>query len=71
MKITLLQSLLRSNKRTVAQVMAATGRDRSTISRWRRGVTFPERADAELLIQLYAPDLDYNGCYDATIEVAA
>lgn len=42
--------------------MQATKRDRSTISRWRRGISYPDRQAAEQLIGAF-PGLDYNGCY--------
>lgn len=71
MKITPLQQLLLQRVVPVADILQATGRDRSTVSRWRRGMSFPERQDAEILIALFGAErLDYNGCYEASVEVA-
>ena len=56
-----MQKILRERSAT-AIAMQATKRDRSTISRWRRGISYPDRQAAEQLIGAF-PGLDYNGCY--------
>ena len=70
MMITPLQQLLRDKILRTAEITQATQRSRYTVRRWRSGETFPHRTDAEKLIELFGPDrLDFNGCYEATVEV--
>ncbi len=67
MNITPLQWLLLTEIEPIARVRQVTGRGRSTVWRWATGRSFPERADAERLIELYGTtQLDHNGCYEAT-----
>lgn len=71
-KLTPLQVLLRSNAVPTSQVIAATGRNRSTVWRWQNGLSFPARPDVERLIALYGPErLDFNGCYVPTVEATS
>ena len=45
-------------------VAAEMGKNRSTLYRWRRGLSFPTRPDAERLVALLSGHgLDFNGCY--------
>lgn len=72
MLITPLQSLLRRRLLPDSRVMAATGRSRAQVWRWRSGKQFPERPAAEALIALYSgvgERLDFNGCYTPSVYV--
>ena len=61
--MTVLQGLL-SDAEIRRAVAAELGKDRSTLYRWRRGLSFPTRADAErLVVFLSGHGLDFNGCY--------
>lgn len=52
------------------EITQATGRTRYTVRRWKRGLTLPSPEDSRHLIALFGPDaLDFNGCYEASIEV--
>lgn len=62
--------LLEEEKRATGLIQEKTGRDRSTISRWRRGICYPDREAAAALIEMYPGRLDYNGCYQHSIEVS-
>lgn len=68
--ITPLQHLLLSKARRMDEITQATGRTRYTVRRWKRGLTLPSPEDSRNLIALFGPDaLDFNGCYEASIEV--
>ncbi|MGE3601010.1 MAG: helix-turn-helix domain-containing protein [Dehalococcoidia bacterium] len=70
MLITPLQVLLRDKGRSQAEIMQAAGCSRFTVRRWRRGESYPDRVHAERLIGFFGSDqLDYNGCYIASVEV--
>lgn len=70
MLITPLQRLLRDKARSTGEICEATGRTRYTVRRWRLGESYPERQDAQKLIELFGADqLDFNGCYEASVEV--
>lgn len=72
MTITPLQKLLRDKVVPDSVVRQVTGRTRFTLIRWRKGESFPEREDAEKLIALFgAHRLDFNGCYQVSVEVEA
>jgi len=59
--------------------LQATGKSRYSLRRWRLGESYPERPAAEALIALFSryelelPDgpyrLDFNGCYEKSLEV--
>lgn len=66
--MTLLQELL-SDALIRRAVVADLGRDRVTVYRWWRGLSFPGRADAERLASLLADrGLDFNGCYGPLVQ---
>ncbi len=71
--ITPLQKLLRDQVLPHSEIRHATGRSRATIWRWARGLSHPDRVDADALIALFSRhghELDYNGCYASTVEVS-
>ena len=71
MNITPLQWLLLNETGPTSRVRQVTGRGRGTVWRWATGRSFPERPDAERLIELYGADrLDFNGCYEASKEIS-
>lgn len=80
MLITPLQYLLKENSIAVAIIVEKTGFHRTTLWRWKKGLHHPEKPEAEKLISLYKEvefeingnpyTLDFNGCYDKTLEVA-
>lgn len=70
--ITPLQHLLRSNGRKLSEVAQATGRSRYTVRRWKNGLKLPRPDEAQRLIEFYGRELlDFNGCYEASVEVGA
>lgn len=70
MKITSLQLLLLNQSEPIKAVRQALGVERTVIWQWKRGVSFPNRLNAEKLIDFYGPArLDYNGCFIASVEI--
>ena len=68
--ITPLQQLLRDKRRPTREICQATGRSRYAVGRWKRGESYPLPGDARRLIELFeAEGLDFNGCYEASVEV--
>lgn len=64
MSMTPLQKLLKQKTIPERRIREHTGRSRTTVFRWRRGISYPGPDDAKKLIELFGPDaLDYNGCY--------
>ena len=72
-RITPLQDLLLRKVVPIPSVMQATWRSRVQVWRWAKGVSRPrDIATTELLIAFYAGRghaLDYNGCYQPSIEL--
>jgi len=71
-KITPLQDLLLRKVIPIAEVRQGIARGRVQVWRWVKGLSYPEREIVPVLIQLYAArghQLDYNGCYIASIEL--
>ena len=61
--MTLLRELL-ADLEVRRQVVARLERDRSTVYRWRMGISYPDRRDAVRLVELLQDrGLDFNGCY--------
>ena len=70
MKITPLQYLLLTQCIDFARIREAAGISQVNLWKWRRGERFPNRLNAKVLIDLYGPDkLDYNGCYQRSVEI--
>jgi hypothetical protein len=73
MRITPLQDLLLRKVLPLADVMQATGRSRVQVWRWAKGASHPRDAvTRERLIEFYRERghaLDYNGCYQPSIEL--
>lgn len=74
MMISPLQRFLKINNVPRSRVRQVTGVSRTTVWRWQEGITCPSPECAKALIKLYGngadgrPLLDYNGCYDKTID---
>jgi len=73
MKITPLQKLLTDEAIDLSLVREAIGRSRTTIWRWREARSYPDAStDVPKLIELYREHgLDYNGCYEKSVEIEA
>lgn len=72
MLITPFQQMLRDKVVPPGEIRQATRCSRTTLWRWQKGVSFPEKPQAEALIALFAERgaaLDYNGIYQATVLV--
>jgi len=64
---------------SLSVIREKTGFNRSTVLRWKKGLTQPDKETARILIRLYKEHdlvindeiyaLDFNGCYDKTVEV--
>jgi len=80
MFVTPLQYLLAKKVLSSTLIKSETGINRSTLLRWKKGLCQPDRVNAKRLIDLYKEknisindekyELDFNGCYDKTVEVA-
>lgn len=79
MLITPLQYLLKEKALPIKTILNETGIHRTTLWRYKVGKENPEPPIADRLIKLFANvsteineepySLDFNGCYDKTIEV--
>ena len=70
MKITPLQYLLFTKFKPIKQLRKAVPVGRVTYWAWRCGRGFPNRLNANKLIEFYGPEnLDYNGCYVPSVEL--
>lgn len=70
MKITPLQYLLLHKIKPWKEVRQAVGCERGILWRWSRGLSFPKRLNTDKLIEFYGPErLDYNGCFEASVEL--
>ncbi len=70
--ITPFQLMLRQKVVPPAQIRQATSCSRSTLWRWQKGASFPEKPQAEALIALFSEagqELDFNGIYQASVDV--
>ncbi len=71
-RITPLQDLLLRKVIPIAAVMQVTGRSRSQIWRWAKGISRPEYSVVNDLISIstgFGHGLDHNGCYQPSIEL--
>lgn len=70
MKITPLQYLLLNKNKPQKAILQAVGVKRICLWQWKRGLGFPKRLNVEKLIAFYGPEqLDYNGCFVASVEI--
>ncbi len=70
MKITPLQFLLLSQIKPLREVRQVLGVSRISLWQWKKGVAFPKPLNIEKLIEFYGPEqLDYNGCFIASVEI--
>ncbi|MEJ1472147.1 MAG: hypothetical protein RPU59_13935 [Candidatus Sedimenticola sp. (ex Thyasira tokunagai)] len=68
--ITPLQDLLKRKTKTISEVMAATGRSRWTVRRWRERETYPDpKKDVPKLLELFKDyGLKFSGCFSLSIK---
>jgi hypothetical protein len=70
MKITPLQHLLLTQNKPLGDVRQAVGVGRAVLWNWKKGRAFPNQLNMKKLIDLYGPEqLDYNGCFIASVEI--